>query len=104
MRLDYTVRRADFMVVFLELLRAEKAGDRASAERCAYRLRELGEAMRRDTRAVAHIRSAGAPNLALYVNTLTATQLQNLYAEKMRQYGLAVAPFSQAEGVTVHQG
>ena len=104
MRLDYTVRRADLMVSFLELLRAENAGDRASAERCASRLREIGEAMRRDTLAVAHIRAAGAPNLALYVNTLTATQLQNLYAEKMRQYGLAVAPFSQAEGVTVHQG
>lgn len=104
MRLAYTIRRARFMETLLHLICAEKAGENGEAQRLAGKLREYGEAMRKDTVSVAHIRSAGAPNLKLYVNSLTATRLQKNYAEKMTQYHLEVMPFSADEGFTVHQG
>ena len=104
MRLSYTIRRARFMETLFHLIRAGKAGENGEAQRLAGKLREYGEAMRKDTVSVAHIRSAGAPNLKLYVNALTATRLQHLYAEKMAQYRLETIPFSQEEGFIVHQG
>ena len=104
MRLTYTIRRVRFMETLLHLICAEKAGENGEAQRLAGKLREYGEAMRKDRLSVAHIREKGAPNLKLYVNALTATRLQKLYAEKMTQYHLEVKPFSADEGFTVHQG
>ncbi len=104
MRLAYTIRRVRFMETLLHLICAEKAGKSGEAQRLAGQLREYGEAMRKDRLSVAHIREKGAPNLKLYVNSLTATRLQKLYAEKMTQYHLEVKPFSADEGFTVHQG
>ena len=104
MRLDFTIRRFHFMTTMLRLLEAEEAGKTGEARRIAEELREYGEAMRKDSVSVAHIRSAGAPNEKMYVNSLTATRLQHLYAEKMAKYHLETAPFSKDEGVTVHQG
>ena len=104
MRFTYTAQRARFMIELLHLLQAEKNGNTEDSRRFAGKLREYGETMRKDTVSVAHIRSAGAPNLKLYVNALTATRLQKLYAGKMTQYHLEVMPFSADEGFTVHQG
>ena len=104
MRFTYTVKRARFMIALLHLFQAEKSGKSEKALSLAAELRGYGEAMRNDTVSVAHIRAAGAPNLKLYVNALTATRLQKLYAEKMMQYHLEVMPFSKDEGFTVHQG
>ena len=104
MRFLFTVRRVRFTWTLLRLLRAEKSGAQAEARKLADELRLCGEALRRDTLSIAHIRAAGAPNLNLYVNALTPTRLQRQYGAKMRQYGLEIQPFKAEEGVTVIQG
>ena len=104
MRFEYTVRRVRFTVAMIHLLQAEKAGKNGEALRLAGELREYGEAMRKDRLSVAHIREKGAPNLKLYVNALTVTELQRLYMAKMEQYHQNIEPLSAEEGSIVHQG
>ncbi|MBR2374516.1 MAG: DUF4838 domain-containing protein [Lentisphaeria bacterium] len=104
MRLAATARRAEFMFDMAQLFQAESAENLSAAMQLAKKIRDTGEAMRNDTISVSHIRSAGAPNLKLYINALTATRLQNLYRSVMEQYGLEIAPFSDAENSTVRQG
>ena len=104
MRFEYTVRRVRFTVAMIHLLQAEKAGKNDEAQSLAAELREYGEAMRKDRLSVAHIREKGAPNLKLYVNALTVTELQKLYMTKMEQYHQKIAPLSEEEACTVHQG
>lgn len=104
MRFEYTLRRVRFTVAMIHLLQAEKAGKNDEARNLAAELREYGEAMRKDHLSVAHIREKGAPNLKLYVNALTVTELQRLYMAKMEQYHQKIEPLSDDEAYTVRQG
>ena len=88
----------------IHLLQAEKTGKDDEARSLAAELREYGEAMRKDRLSVAHIREKDAPNLKLYVNALTVTELQRLYMAKMEQYRQKIEPLSTDEAYTVHQG
>ena len=70
----------------------------------AEQLRNRGEKMRQDKTGGKYIREKGAPNYYMYFNALTATRVQQQYAEKMLEYGLGIAPFSPEEGVEIKQG
>ena len=70
----------------------------------AERLCERGERMRREKTAPKYIREKGAPNYYMYFNALTTTRIQQVYAEKMMQYDLAITPFAPEEGVEIKQG
>ena len=104
MRFEYTLRRVRFTVAMIHLLQAEKKGKNDESRNLAAELREYGEAMRKDRLSVAHIREKGAPNLKLYVNALTVTELQRLYMAKMEQYHQKTEPLSDDEAYTVRQG
>ena len=70
----------------------------------AEKLRERGERMRQEKTGGKYIREKGAPNYYMYFNALTATRVQQQYADKMREYGLTIAPFAPEEGVEIKQG
>ena len=104
MRFDYTADRIRFTAELIWLFELEDANDTAGARAMAERLRERGEKMRQEKTGGKYIREKGAPNYYMYFNALTATRVQQQYAEKMLEYGLEIAPFAPEEGVEIKQG
>lgn len=104
MRFAYTADRIRFTAELTWLFELEDANDNSGAKAMAERLRTRGERMRQDKIGGKYIREKGAPNYYMYFNALTATRIQQQYAEKMLEYGLTIAPFAPEEGVEIKQG
>ncbi|MBR2357439.1 MAG: DUF4838 domain-containing protein [Lentisphaeria bacterium] len=104
MRFAYTADRIRFTAELTWLFELEDAGNQAAAAAMARRVRDRGERMRQEKLAPKYIREKGAPNYYMYFNALTTTRIQQIYAEKMLQYDLAIAPFAPEEGVEIKQG
>ncbi len=104
MRFAYTADRIRFTAELIWLFELEDANDIAGARIMAAKLRDRGERMRQDKIGPKHIRELGAPNYYMYFNALTATRIQQVYAEKMLEYQLEIAPFAREEGVKIEQG
>ncbi len=103
-RFDYTAAVTRFLHAFATVRLAEAAGDGDAARKAAEHLRAYGEPLRHETEMMRHIRAAGAPNLTLYANGLTVTQLQRPYVDVMAKYALPVPPLTPAERGEVVQG
>ena len=104
MRFNYTADRIRFTAELIWLFELEDKGDIAGARAMAVQLRDRGEKMRQDKLGGKYIREMGAPNYYMYFNALTATRVQQQYADKMQEYGLTIAPFAPEEGVEIKQG
>lgn len=104
MRFFYTADRIRVTADLMKLFEAESANNTAEAQTLAEAIFVRGERMRQDKIGPAHIRSIGAPNYFMYFNAMCATRFQQIYADKMVQYGKPLAPFAPEERVEIKQG
>ena len=80
-RLQYTLDIVCFLYTFTKLRLAERQGDEAAVKRLAAEWRIQGEALRKETTMMAHVREEGAPNIFIYKNGLTALLCENYFDE-----------------------